>query len=187
MIPYIVPRMIKKLGVVLILFILGALFQSASCIFGPNRYYGVMSHRGNRVFIRHNRWYRVGKLPEGWDSLKVKVRAAAWYNPDYRSTISTEVLCEASAGDRPISVVAGEVASALDKRTTIGTEKFTLDERGALRQHVTGVIDGVPMEMDIVVLKKNNCAFDMVAISPPDQMSGVKPIFEDFFNGFHYE
>jgi hypothetical protein len=187
MIPYIVPRMIRKLGVVLILFILGTLFQSASCIFGPNRYYGVMSHRGNRVFIRHDRWYRVGKLPEDWENLKVKVRAAAWYNPAYRSTISTDVLCEVSAGDRSLGVVAGEVSAAMDNRIVTDTKKFTLDERGALREHVTGSVDGVPLEMDIVVLKKNNCAFNMVAITPPDQMLGVKPIFEEFFAGFHYE
>lgn len=181
------PRMAKRLGVVFILFILGAQFTSNGCIFGPNRYYGVMSHRGNRVFIRHDRWYTVGKLPEDWKNLKVRVRAAAWYNPDYRSTISTDVLCENSVGDRPLSVVAGDVAAALENRTVTDTKEFTLDERGALREYVKGSVDGVPMEMDIVVLKKNNCAFDMVAISPPEEMANVSPIFEDFINGFHYE
>ena len=176
----------KRVGAVLIAIVVGAVLIATSCVLGPNRYYGVMSVRGNRVFIRHDRWYAVGKLPEGWETLKTKVRAAAWYNPDYRATISTDVLCESSTGDRPLSVVAGDVAAAIEDREVTDSEKFMLDERGALRERVSGSVDGVPVEMDVVVVKKNNCSFDMIAIASPEDMPAVKPIFDEFISGFHY-
>lgn len=183
---YIVPGMGKRLAAVLVLFSLGAVLLFANCVLGPNRYYAVMSSRGNRVFIRHNLWYTVGELPEPWETLKTNVRAVAWYNPELLSTISTDVLCEATAGDRPLSVVAGDVAAAIEDRTVSNVQKFTLDGRGALREKVVGSVDGVPLEMDLVVLKKNNCAFNMMAVASPQDMPSVRPYFEDFFNGFHF-
>jgi hypothetical protein len=174
-------------GVLILLVCLGALVIHADCVFGPNRYYGVMSHRGNRIFIRHDRWYYVGKLPDGWQDLTTGVRSASWYSADYFSTISTEVLCERSTGDRPLASVAAEVASAIEDRTVTEEGEFMLDGRGALRQRVSGSVDGVPLIMDVVVVKKNNCAFDFVAIAPPDEMPNISSAFEVFFNGFHYD
>ncbi len=174
-------------GALALVVCLGALIVHADCVFGPNRFYGVMSHRGNRIFIRHDRWYYVGKLPEGWEDLTTGVRSASWYNPDYLSTISTEVLCERSAGDRPLQSVASEVVVAMEDRTVSNEREFMLDGRGALRQTVSGSVDGVPLIMDVVVVKKGNCAFDFVAVAPPEEMTNVSPHFEVFFNGFHYE
>lgn len=165
----------------------GGLWANSNCVFGPNRYYAVMGHRGNRVFIRHNRWYYVGKLPEGWKNLRTGVKAASWYNPEYRSTLSTDVFCETSVGDQPIDAVAGEVAGALEDRKVTDRKEFMLDERGALREKVTGSVDGVSVVMDVVVIKKNNCAFNMVAIMPPEEVPSVTPVFEEFYGGFHYE
>lgn len=172
--------------ILLILCCVGLLADSA-CIFGPNRYYAVMGTRGNYVFIRHDRWYEVGKLPEGWKTLKTRVKAASWYNPEFRSTISTEVLCEGSVGDRPVEVVASSVAAAMEDRKTSDHQEFMLDGRGAVRETVAGSVDGVQLVMDVVAVKKDNCAFDFIAVTPPEEMANVQPIFEEFFNGFHFE
>jgi len=158
-----------------------------ACVLGPNRYYAVMGVRDNYVFIRHDRWYEVGKLPEGWKTMHTRVKSASWYSPEYLSSISTEVLCESSVGDRPVDVVAGSVAAAMADRVVSDHQTFMLDERGAVRQTVTGSVDGVPLVMDVVAVNKNNCAFDFIAVMPPDQVANVQPIFEEFFNGFHYE
>ncbi len=175
-------------GIVLIsLIIVAFLMADANCVFGPNHYYGVMSVRGNRVFIRHDRWYTVGKLPEGWHQLKTGVKAASWYNSDHDATISTDVFCERSVDDRPLSVVAGQIAGAIEDRRVTDNGEFMLDGRGALRQTVNGMVDGVALTMDLVVLKKNNCAFDFVTIAPSDRVAAVTPVFEDFFNAFHFE
>ena len=178
---------IRVFTMVLLVLCCVGLLADSSCIFGPNRYYSVMGTRGNYVFIRHDRWYEVGKLPQGWKTLHTRVKSASWYNEEYRSTISTEVLCEVSVGDRPLDVVASSVASAMEDRTVSNHREFMLDERGAVREMVTGSVDGVPLAMDVVALKKNNCAFDFIVIAPPEEIANVQPIFEEFFNGFHFE
>lgn len=177
----------RLIAIALLVAGLAGLLVFANCVFGPNRYYGVMSYRGNRVFIRHDRWYYVGKLPEGWKGLKTRVRSASWYNEDLRSTISTSVLCQASVGDGPLKSVAAEVAGAVERREVSDEREFMLDGRGALRETVKGMVDGVPVEMDVVVVKKNYCAFDFIAVGPPEMIPDVRPVFEDFFNGFHFE
>ena len=155
-VPDIVSPMGRRLWVVLALLVcLGAILLHAHCVLGPNRYYGVMSHRANRVFIRHDRWYYVGKLPEGWTDLKTGVRSASWYNPEFLSTISTDVLCENSMGDKPLSSIAGDIAAAIEDRTVTDSQEFMLDGRGALRETVMGTVDGVPLIMETVVVKKN--------------------------------
>lgn len=174
-------------GIILAAALMCAAYFQTSCVFGPNRYYGVMSHRGSRVFIRHDRWYYIGMLPDGWRDLKTGARAASWYNPERRAAISTDVLCENSMGDKPLESIAGDIAASIDDRRVTGTRDFMLDGRGALRESVVGTVDGVPMNMEIVVLKKNNCSFNMAAIVPPEELSAVMPDFETFVGGFHYD
>lgn len=178
---------VRFLGALLSIAVLTTAFAHANCIFGPNRYYGVLSHRANRIFITHDRWYYVGKLPDGWQDLKTGAKTASWYNPEYLSTITTDVLCEASAGDSPLESVAGDIVAAIEDRTVTDSREFTLDGRGALRETVSGSVDGVPLMMETVVVKKDNCSFNMAVIAPPGEMPNVRPFFDDFVNGFHYE
>lgn len=178
----------KRYSSIIVLFvILAGIVLSSGCVFGPNRYYAVMSHRGNRVFITHDHWYYVGKLPDDWENLKTRARAASWYNALYRSTISTDVFCETTAADRSLSSVASEIASSVEDRKVTKSSEFMLDGRGALREKVVGFVDGVPLAMDVVVTKKNNCAFNMAAVMPPEEVSNVAPVFEEFILGFHFE
>ena len=176
-------RFLKTSGVVvslLCLFVGGCLFKKASSR-------GVMSYRHERVFLQYGGYYRVGALPDGWTRLNVSSKAISFYNEAYKSTISTDAFCGRSFADRPLDALAGELAAALSNdRETKWTEDMMLDGRGALRIFVTGTLDGVPVNMDIVVVKKDGCNFDFVAVAPPDAPQEVAFDFEGFFKGFHY-
>jgi hypothetical protein len=175
---------IKSFGAVLLLFTLlvsGCLFKKASSR-------GVMSYRSGRVFLQYGGYYYVGSLPEGWKRMDVSSKAVSFYNRSYGSSISTDAFCGRSFDDRPLDALAGELSSALsDDRETKWTEDMMMDGRGALRVFVTGTLDGVPVNMDIVVVKKDGCSFDFVAVAPPGAPEDVTRDFEGFFRGFHYE
>jgi len=145
-----------------------------------------MSYRNGKVFLQNKDFYRVGTLPDSWQRMKSRARAISFYNDGYKTSITTDAFCGKSFSDRPLDTLAGELTSVLSDRTTVSTEDFMLDERGAKRFLVIGKMDGVPLQMDIVVVKKNNCNFDFVAVMPPDASADVKRDFEGFFNGFHY-
>ena len=167
--------------------IIAALLVEGGCAFGPTRFKGVMSYRSGRVYLKHDRYYRVGKLPRGWRRMKTKARAISFYNRDLKSSISTDAFCGASVGDRPLDSLGGEVISALDERKVVEEVPFTLDGRGALRQRAEGNLDGVSVVLDLVVIKKSGCVFDMYAIMPPEFVDEVAEPFETFFRAFHYE
>lgn len=172
------------------LLVLAAFFtvaSSAGCLFGPSNYKGVIGYRHGQVFLRHDRIYRVGELPAGWERMSTRARTISFYNAAYRSSISTDALCGQGVSNRRLDVLGGEIASALENRTLVSEVPFDLDGRGALRQRVTGTEDGVPVVLDLVVVRKNGCVFDFYAVMSPDAELGVVQDFEPFFQAFHYE
>lgn len=171
----------------LALSIVTALLLAAGCILGPSKFRGVMSYRHGRVYIKHDRFYRVGLLPEGWERMKVRSRTISFYNPAFKSSISTDAYCGGGVSDKRLEVLGGEIVSALQDRYVVSETNFDLDGRGALRQVAHGTLDGVPVVVDLVVVRKNECVFDLYAVTPPDVDPEARQAFEEFFGGFHYE
>ena len=63
-------------------------------------------------------------------------------------------------------------------------EKVALDEREALRTRVTARLDGVPMTLELYVMKRNGCIFDLSYAAPPDAFARGLPDFRRFVDGF---
>lgn len=159
---------------------------AGGCIFGATSYKGVMSYRDGRVYIRHDNFYRVGKLPEGWERMRSGARVISFYNDSLKSSVSTDAFCGRAVGDRRLDALGGEILSALDERTVISEKTIDLDGRGASRQVANGKLDGVPVQVDLVVAKKNGCTFDFYAVTPRGADPRVTEMFEQFFGGFSY-
>jgi len=168
------------------LFCVFSIYLLAGCVFGTSESIGVMSYRHEKVYLQNRTFYKVGRLPSGWRRMESKARAISFYNEAYKASITTDAFCGKSFSDRPLDTLAGELTSVLSDRTTVSTQDMMLGGRGAKRFLVLGKMDGVPLQMDAVVVKKNSCNFDFVAVMPPDAPADVKQDFEGFFNGFHY-
>lgn len=178
-----------KWGSVIIAAVVAAVLFAGGCIFRPQPFKGVISYRHEKVYIGLNpdRYYRVGELPAGWEPIKTRARAIVFYNDEHSSTIATDAWCGNTIGDRPLESLGGELLGALADRDVQEEVPFMLDGRGALRQRAIGELDGVPIVLDIVVIKKNGCVFDLYAIMPPDEVEAVERDFELFYLGFRYE
>lgn len=163
------------------------LLLQAGCLFKPQKSKGVISYRHQKVYLAKYQYYEVGLLPEGWERMPTRARAISFYNPAARSSISTDAICSRQVQDRPLASLASDIATALEKRTISDERPFMLDGRGALRQRVTGRMDGVPMAVDMVVVRKDGCVFDFYAVTPADADDSVTGAFESFFSAFHYE
>lgn len=160
----------------------------AGCLFGPSKFKGVMSYRNGRVYLKKDSFYRVGDLPDGWRLMKTRVRTVSFYNGELGASISTDAFCGSSVEGRRIDSLSGELISALEKREVLGEKEFELDGRGAVRQLVRGEMDGMPVLLDLVVVRKNGCVFDFYSITPgasADSKLGMA--FDAFFKSFHYE
>lgn len=175
-----------KKGILVLIALVAAYIASGGCIFGPQPFKGVMSYRNGRVYLRRGTFYRVGKLPAEWERMRTRARAISFYNPKYRSSISTDAYCGRSVGDRSLDSLGGEIISALEDRTVIEEENFSLNRRGAVRQLVKGSVDGVAVVVDLVIVRKDGCVFDLYATMPPERRELVRGSFETFFGGFSY-
>lgn len=173
-------------GIVFLLCIL-AFLASSSCVFGPGKYKGVIGYRSDgRVFLTHDTFYRVGKLSGDWLPMKSRARAISFYNSTYKSSITTDAFCGRLSGDLKLSSLGGEIISALEKRKRIFSREIILDGRSAIRERVEGELDGAAVVVDLVVVRKDACAFDFYAVMPPNADDGVTRDFESFFEGFGY-
>ena len=58
------------------------------------------------------------------------------------------------------------------------------DGREALRTEVTAELDGVPIALDLVVLKKDGCLYDLQLAAAPATLSQRQPDFTNFVSAF---
>lgn len=168
------------------LLLLVAISATCGCIFKPQPFKGVISYKDGKVFIRNKKYYTVGLLPDGWENFNTRARTISFYNKQYKASISTDAYCGKSVGDRALDSLSGGIITALEGRNVVEEGHFTLDDRGALRQKITGTVDGVATDVDIVIVRKDECVFDFYSVSQPGSADGVKADFETFFKGFHY-
>ncbi|OGQ49139.1 MAG: hypothetical protein A3I09_01930 [Deltaproteobacteria bacterium RIFCSPLOWO2_02_FULL_47_10] len=161
------------------------LIVTSSCFHGRSSS-GVVGYRGQTVFLKKDLSYKVGVLPKEWRVLKTPVKAAAFHNDGSHATISTDAFCGASFEDLPLKTLTGHLFAGTSKHNVIKEDEFSLDGRGALRTISTGTVDGIALKFDSVVVKKNNCTFDFIYISPPENYDGGVADFENFYIGFSF-
>lgn len=157
----------------------------SSCFHGRQGF-GVTDYKGQTVFLKKNLFYHVGALSSDWRHMATSAKAIAFHNDNLGATISTDAFCGASFEDLPLKTLTGHLFAGTAKHNVVKENELTLDDRGALRTIATGTVDGVALKFDSVVIKKNNCTFDFIYISPPENYDGGVRGFEVFYNGFKF-
>ncbi|MDD2731272.1 MAG: hypothetical protein PHW33_04085 [Candidatus Portnoybacteria bacterium] len=172
---------------------LAAVALAAGCLFKSQPFKGVVSYNAGKVYLKPGRYYsetppyyRVGELSLEWERLSTKARTISWYNQSYRSSISTDAYCGRSVQGRSLASLGGDLITALDNRKFAQEREFTLAGRSALRQAVQGTVDGVPTQVDLVVVRKDGCVFDFYLVSQGAPEAEALEDFEAFFGGFDY-
>ncbi len=88
-------------------------------------------------------------------------------------------------GDLPLQVLANQALFGVNDIREHGRETLTLDGRAALRLRLTGTVDGVPIDLDLVVLKKDGCVYDLQLAAPPAAFAERDQDFDRLVAGFH--
>ncbi len=124
------------------------------------------------------------QIPEKpFEKIKNQQTDQAWQNPRTGNTIA--VLSECSDDKDPtLESLADETVHALTDHKILKTEGFNFQNRAALRTLVEGEMDGVPVQMDVVVLKKNSCAYTLTYMGRSQGIQKDRVSFEKFLKGF---
>ncbi len=128
--------------------------------------------------------YRVGALGDGWEALDVAQNDLAWRRRS-GAFVHVNATCDPYS-DVPLSSLTNHLLIGFTEREWRSSELVDLDGREARRSHVVASLDGVPRELLLYVMKKDECIYDFALIAPPGEAyEEAEPDFERFVNGFH--
>lgn len=163
-------------------FILCVFFTS--CLGGIDKAGSVLSYRKGLVTTEGGA-FRLGVLGSVWKQKKIDVRALVFVNSQDGATITVDSWCKGAFDDAALATLADQVFLGYLGVKPLSQKNFRLDGREALQKAVAASLDGVPVYLNVVVLKMNGCVFDFVYVSTPQSLPSQKD-FQQMVDGFHY-
>lgn len=131
--------------------------------------------------------YRVVAPPEPpWRRVGFVGNDLAWAGPRPGVLIAVNATCK-DHGDPTLDVLTAHLLIGFDERTLTSRTTELIDGRAALRSVYDVAIDGVPAEVEVVVLKKNGCIHDFTFIAPRGERAAGQGAFDALVQGFVQE
>ena len=127
--------------------------------------------------------YRVGPLLASWQPLNVSGNDVMYLSRDSGHSLAINATCE-DTDDPPLDVLTRHLLMGFTARQTVSQVAQRMSGREALRTHVRAELDGVPVELELVVLKKDGCVYDFTYLSPPGQLAARESVFEQVLANF---
>lgn len=153
--------------------LLGSLVLAA-CAGGPSFRDGIYEDEHAR--------YRVGALPAGFRRAHVEGNDLAFHRDDL-GTISVNSTCE-EYDDVPATALINHLLFGTTERRFVTEEDTTLDGRGARHVVVQVGLDGVPVELEIFLVVKDGCVFDLTHIRSRTAPAEARAVFRAFVERF---
>ena len=130
--------------------------------------------------------YRVGELPRHWRRVYLEGNDLAFSEEGTGRAFSVNATCKGH-DDPSLQVLTRHLLTGFTEREDLGQRLVPMDGREALRSRYRAKMDGVPVELELVVLKKDNCVFDFSYVAPPGMAAERMPDFDALLAGFHAE
>lgn len=148
--------------------------------------FGCGGHFANGVFTKSDTRYRVGVLSDRWQQLKLADNDLAFVANDSPHALAVNATCEGYE-DASLKVLTRHLLMGFTQPQTVSQDSTPLDGREALRTHLTALMDGVPVELVLVVLKKDHCVYDFTYLSPVGRQAEREYDFDQLVAAFTTE
>lgn len=135
----------------------------------------------NGLFERSGVVYRVEE-PRGWERLSFSGNDLAWGGPS-GEVIAVNAECEGH-GDPSLAVLTNHLLIGFENRQVVEREPFQLAERGALRTRLRAELDGVPIDLELTVVKKDGCVYDLTYLASPSRFEEQLPAYRKVVGSF---
>lgn len=130
--------------------------------------------------------YRVGTLPAVWSRVSLAGNDVAWYVEDTGHALSVNSTCR-EHDDASLEVLTRHLLEGFTERQALTQRTEAVDEREALRSHYQAKLDGVPVELMLLVVKKDRCVFDFTYVAPYGRIQERAGDLDVLVDGFHVE
>ncbi len=140
----------------------------------------------NGVFAKSGVRYRVGEVPPSFKQVGLNDNDLAFVAKDSPHSMALNSTCEGYS-DASLQVLTQHLLMGFTDRQLVSHEVRPMDGRESLRSHYIAKLDGVPIELLLVVLKKNGCVYDFTYLSPRGRFEEKLSSFELLLDQFRTE
>jgi hypothetical protein len=128
--------------------------------------------------------FHVGDVPPAWRPVHVQGATLAWRDEAARASVLLDARCHETDDDVPLRALTMHLLMGTTERDVKSEETLPFDGREALHTRLSAKLDGVPMDYDVYVVKKDGCVYDFVLVREPDAPDS-SPAFERVVQSFH--
>lgn len=118
-----------------------------------------------------------------YTEIKIGSADRSWQNPKNGNTISYMSSCNMSA-EPNLEILSKMALDGVENLHVIQKNYITFNGREALNTILIGRVDGVPVQADLTVLKKNNCVFNLTYIGSINTFMFDILLYKNFFKEF---
>ena len=141
---------------------------------------GATLHNG--VYRDEHATYRIGALPDGFRKVDVEDNDLAFHR-EGDGTISVNATCT-DYEDVPLAALVNHLLFETTERTFLLEETVTLDGRAARHVLVLAQLDGVTIELELYVMKKDGCVIDISHVRTARASAASRASFQRFVARF---
>jgi hypothetical protein len=128
--------------------------------------------------------YEITPPGEGWTPLKLETANAAWHNSSLNASLLVNSHCEGVA-DSPLEGLTSDLLMGMTDRAIEKQEVKPWAKREAMESTATGKLDGVARKLQLFVLKKDGCVYDIVLDADPATFDRARTAFDHVRDGFN--
>lgn len=139
----------------------------------------------NGIYQGEETSYRIGPVGSDWTPVTVdQQNDLAWHNETKGAVMHVDSDCD-PALDIPLTALRSHLMIGFTEREIVEEEVVPMDDREALRTHFTAKLDGVPRDILLQILKKDECVYDFGLVTPPGpSFEEALPDFDRMLDGF---
>jgi hypothetical protein len=126
----------------------------------------------------------VGALPPRWRVIQQEGAEVGFFDKSVGAAIQGNESCREDADEAPLATLTHHLLVGYTDRRVRTEGLVALDRREALRTVLDARLDGVEVVLDLYVLKKNGCIYDLSLAAPPAGYAAASRDFASFVAGF---
>jgi len=155
----------------------------AGCAHSPRGHIEATRDDAERVCAGHV-CYRIPQLGDRWRLVHQEGASVGYFSDAAGAVIEANATCRDDAEAAPLGALTRQLLIGYTERHIQSQTTVPLDEREALHTVVDAKLDGVPVTLDLYVMKRNGCIFDLSYAAPPDSFARGAADFQRFVDGF---
>jgi hypothetical protein len=128
--------------------------------------------------------YLTGSPGEGWAPVPPGAADKAWFNDHLGASIYTDSNCGPRYQEERIEDLSTEWTVGFRNLKLLKEDYVTVGDRQGILRVQSGTLDGVPVQLGLLVANKNACNYDFVYISPPPVFEQGWDAYQAVYSGF---